>query len=170
MKKSTLLLKFVKNILLFGSVFIFVSVVVDWYRKPNAPAAQLETVLYDLEQNPKVIAQMGYDKPVLLYFWGSWCHFCQYTTPAVQQLAESGTTVLSVALQSGGDEEVKRYLVENGYTFSTINDPNGSLSRSWNIQATPSLLILKQGKILTHTTGFTSEWGIRFRLWLAEFS
>lgn len=169
MKKS-LLAKFAKNLLLFGSLFIIVSVVVDWYRKPAAPAEQLEKVLYDLEQNPKVIAQMGYEKPVLLYFWGSWCHFCEYTTPAVQRLADQGTQVVSVALQSGSDEEVKRYLAENGYRFSTINDPSGALLKAWGIQATPTVIILKKGKIINHTTGLTSEWGIKFRLWLADFS
>lgn len=167
--KSTILLKFAKNLLLFGSLFIIVSIAVDWYRKPTAPAEQLEKVLYDLEQNPKVIAQMGYEKPLLLYFWGSWCHFCEYTTPTVQRLSEQGRPVLTVALQSGSNEDVKNYLAKNGYNFTTINDPTGQLSKSWGIQATPTIIVIKQGKIINHTTGLTSDWGIKFRLWLAEF-
>lgn len=170
MKKSTLLLRFGKNILLFGALFIILSIAMDWYRKPSAPPQFAEKVLYDLEQQPKIIAQLSHDKPMLLYFWGSWCHFCKYTSPAIQDLAEKGQPVLGVSLRSGNEADVKRYMTENGYRFATVNDPEGDFSRGWGIQATPTILIIKQGKIISHTTGFTSEWGLKLRLWLAEFS
>ncbi|KAE9540155.1 protein disulfide oxidoreductase [Ursidibacter maritimus] len=169
-KKSTLISRLLKNILLFGSLFIILSIVMDWYRKPTAPAQFAEQVLYDIEQQPKVIAQLSHNKPMLLYFWGSWCQFCDYTSPAIQQLAEQGTDVLGVALKSGSDSEVKQYLAKENYRFATLNDPSGKFSKSWDIQATPTILIIKDGKIINHTTGLTSYWGLKVRLWLAEFT
>lgn len=168
MRKSLVVKKLIKNLLIYGSLFIGLSLVMDWYRKPNAPAHFAEQVLYDLEQQPKIIAQLSYEKPMLLYFWGSWCGFCEYTSPAIQQLAQEGNEVLTVALKSGSTQEVKDYLDKHHYSFTTINDPTGAFSKSWDIQATPTILIIKQGKIHHHTTGLTSYWGLKFRLWLAH--
>lgn len=168
-KKSTTIVRLLKNILLFGSLFIIVSVVMDWVRKPTTPAQFAEQVLLDIEQQPKIIAQLSHKQPMLLYFWGSWCSFCKYTSPAIAELAEQDTPVLSVALKSGSAEDVKNYLNEQGYTFPTINDPDGSLSKTFDIQATPTILIIKDGNLINHTTGLTSYWGLKIRLWLAEW-
>ncbi|WP_181015873.1 MULTISPECIES: protein disulfide oxidoreductase [Glaesserella] len=170
MKKQSLLTRFIKNILLFGSLFIILSVVMDWYRKPTAPEQFAEQVLYDINQQPKVIAQLSHQKPLLLYFWGSWCKFCEFSSPAVDKLAQEGHGILGVALKSGTDEEVKKYLQENRYQFPTINDPAGEFSKSWDIQATPTFIIVKDGKMISHTTGFSTYWGIKIRLWLTEWA
>lgn len=170
MKKSTLISRLLKNVITFGALFIVMSIVVDWYRKPSAPPQFAEQVLHDTFEQPKVIAQLSYAQPMVLYFWGSWCGFCQVSTPAVQALQEQGVPVLGVALQSGEAAEVNRYLQEKGYTFATINDPQGDFSRAWDIQATPSILIIKDGKIINHTTGFTTAWGLKLRVWLAKFA
>lgn len=89
-------------------------------------------------------------------------------SPNIQQLSENGTEVLGVALKSGNDAEVQSYLNENGYTFATINDPTGEFSQGWDIQATPTILIIKDGKIFNHTTGYTSYLSLKLRLWLAK--
>lgn len=169
-KKTSFLTKFVKNILLYGSLFIIMSIMVDWYRKPSAPAQFEQQVQYDIEQQPKVIAQLSAGKPMLLYFWGSWCHFCEFVSPNIQSLKEAGTEVLGVALKSGSEQEVRDYLQQNNYTFATLNDPDGTFSKGWDIQATPTILIVKDGKIINHTTGYTSYLGLKFRVWLAEFA
>lgn len=169
-KKKSLVGTLLKNILLYGSLFIIMSIVIDWYRKPSAPAQFEQQVMYDIEQQPKVIAQLSAGKPMLLYFWGSWCHFCEFVSPSIQQIYEEKTGVLGVALKSGTVEDVKTYRTENSYTFPTLNDPTGDFSRGWDIQATPTILIVKDGKIINHTTGYTSYWGLKFRLWLANFA
>lgn len=170
MKTNKMIKGFFKNVLMFGSLFIILSLMMDWYRQPSAPPQFSQHVNYDLQGEPHILAQSSHQKPMLLYFWGSWCHFCQFTSPAVQQLAEEGVPVLSVALRSGSAEEVKEYLAEQGYTFPVINDPTGDYAKQWDIQATPTLLIIKSGNIVNHTTGWTSYWGIKTRLWLAQFS
>lgn len=168
-KKNSLISTFIKNIFLFGSLFIIMSIMMDWYRKPSAPAQFEQQVQYDIQKQPKVIAQLSHDKPMLLYFWGSWCHFCEFVSPTIQQFSEEGLTVLGVALKSGNDQEVQHYLSHNSYTFASLNDPTGEFSRAWDIQATPTILIIKDGKIINHTTGYTSYWGLKFRVWLASF-
>lgn len=165
--RKTILWKWAKNVLIYGALFIAISLAVDWYRKPNAPAQFASQVLPDTQNQPHIIAQLSHEKPMLLYFWGSWCHFCEFTSPAVAKLAEEGVPVLGVALQSGNTAEVNRYLAEKNYRFPTVNDPTGAFSKMWDIQATPTVLIIKNGKIESHTTGLTSYWGLKARLFLA---
>ncbi len=168
MKKPPLIMRFIKNIALFGSLFIILSIVVDWFRKPTPPLQFAEQVFYDIRQQPKVIAQLSHERPMLLYFWGTWCSFCRFTSPSIQQFSDQGIPVLSVALKSGSVKEVADYLNQNGYSFSVINDPEGDLSKAWDIQATPTILFIKNGKVINHTTGLTSSMGLKVRMALAD--
>lgn len=170
MQKKSLFNLFIKNIFLYGSLFIIMSIVIDWYRKPTAPPQFEQQIQYDIRNHPKVIAQLSSEQPVLLYFWGSWCHFCEFVSPNIQRLNKENVEVLGIALKSGSDQEVSDYLAQHNYTFSTLNDPIGTFSKGWNIQATPTILIIKDGKIINHTTGYTSYWGLKIRTWLANFS
>ncbi|MEG9482547.1 protein disulfide oxidoreductase [Mannheimia sp. HC-2023] len=167
-QKKSLISRFIKNIFLYGGLFILISFVMDWYRAPTAPAEFEQKVQYDIQNQPKMIAQLSSGKPMLLYFWGSWCHYCEFVSPNIQELSENGTEVLGVALKSGNNTEVQSYLNENGYTFATINDPTGEFSQGWDIQATPTILMIKDGKIIHHTTGYTSNLSLKLRLWLLE--
>lgn len=169
-RNTHLVRRFIKNLFLYGSLAIIISIAIDWYRKPSVPTHFAQQVYTDLNGQPKLIAQLSADKPMLIYFWGSWCHYCEFVSPNIQQLAENGTNVLGVALKSGSADEVKQYLADNRYTFSTFNDPSGEFSKGWGIQATPTLLIIKDGKLISHTTGYTSYLGLQLRLWLAQFS
>jgi thiol-disulfide isomerase/thioredoxin len=105
----------------------------------------------------------------LVYFWGSWCSICSTTSPSVSTLAqENNHNIVSIALSSGGDEEVNGYLKENGYNFKAINDDNGLISKSWGVVVTPSIFIIdSKGDIRFTSTGMTSLWGMKLRLWLA---
>lgn len=110
------------------------------------------------------------EKYTLVYFWGSWCPICKTTSPFVSTLAEEGDyNIVSVALSSGSDAEITRYQIENGYQFKTINDASGEISNSWGVSVTPSIYIINtEGEITYISTGMTSLWGMRLRLWLAS--
>lgn len=168
--KYAMLSRFGKNIFFYGLMFIVLSTVIDWYRKPSAPNQFAQQVLYDLQHQPKMIAQLSHDRPMLLYFWGSWCTYCKFTSPAIQQFADENVPVLSVALKSGTPQDVAGYLKQEDYRFPVINDPDGVISKSWDIQATPTVLIIKDGEIVQHTTGLTSYWGLKVRLWLSNLT
>jgi alkyl hydroperoxide reductase subunit AhpC len=49
-----------------------------------------------------------------------------------------------------------------------LNDTDGSVSRAWGVQAVPaSFIIDTDGQIHFIEVGYTTELGIRMRLWLA---
>ena len=127
--------------------------------------------------------------PTLVYFWGSWCSVCKTTSPSVSTLALENAppatsqddqpsynqtsnqryNIVSVALSSGSDEEISHFLDQQGYSFNTINDHSGQISQAWGVAVTPSIFILDpNGNISATSTGMTSLWGMRLRLWLSS--
>ncbi|CAH0992898.1 Thiol-disulfide oxidoreductase ResA [Sinobacterium norvegicum] len=108
--------------------------------------------------------------PVLVYFWGSWCPICNVVSPAVDTIADD-YQVVTMALSSGDNAEVNQHLARQGYDFLTINDEHGLYAKQWGVTVTPSIFIINQsGEVNQVTSGITSSWGMRVRLWLAGLS
>jgi len=152
------------------TILIMVVIVsaVAFYQQRNmvsgvAPALMLNTLegeTYDLKGE----LTKG---PMLVYFWGSWCGICSLTSPAVDDIAQDNN-VLTIALASGDDAEVQQYMDRHGYQFTTLNDDSGLISQQWGVTITPSLFYLNtEGEITQVSAGLSSEWGMRFKLWLA---
>ena len=112
---------------------------------------------------------MSQQRPLLLYVWATWCGVCRYTTPSVASLAADGGNVLTVALRSGDNAALEKWLSRKKMALPTVNDPSGQLARQWDIQVTPTLVVISQGEVKSVTTGWTSSWGMRLRLWLASW-
>ena len=66
---------------------------------------------------PSFLPQLDQAKPTIIYFWGSWCGYCRYTSPAINSLSEEGYPVVSVALRSGSNKDVEDYFT-NAITIS----------------------------------------------------
>ena len=115
---------------------------------------------YELSTHPQ--------KPVLVYFWGSWCPICRAEQGTIADIAHD-QNVISVAMQSGKQEEVVRHMQQQGLEFPAINDPDGIISKSWGVNAVPaSFIIGTDGKIRFIEVGYTTSIGLKLRLWLAE--
>lgn len=160
--------KLLKNLLSLALTLLVMSILMDFIRKPDVPTQANTTVLVDLQNQPFFLAQLSQEQPAVIYFWGSWCGYCKHTSPAVNSLAQDGVPVVTVALRSGSDDQVKQYLSENNYQFRTVNDPNGEISHQWDVSVTPTIIIFDKGKMDFATTGLTSYWGLKVRLFLAE--
>lgn len=76
---------------------------------------------------------------------------------------------MTVALRSGDGPQVEHWLRKKGYQMPVINDATGQLSAQWQVSVTPTLVVLYRGKMVQHTSGWTSYWGMKARLWLAAF-
>ncbi len=107
-------------------------------------------------------------KPILVHFWASWCPVCRLEEDAVQAISEDHP-VITIAMQSGDSEEVKGFMREHGLSFPVLNDPDGVLAGRFGVKAVPSSFVIDaDNQIAFRETGYTTEWGLRLRLWLAE--
>ncbi|MFR0654418.1 protein disulfide oxidoreductase [Pantoea sp. SIMBA_079] len=154
--------------LLLAGVLIMLAA--DWLRAPQLPADLAQQPLTTL-QGEQSLAGLSVSKPVLVYVWASWCGVCKLTTPVVARLSQQGVPVVSVALRSGSDAQVTQQLTKKGLQGIAVNDARGELGQRWHIAATPTFIVLYQGRVTSTTSGWSSRWGLMLRLWwAAQFS
>lgn len=79
---------------------------------------------------------MDSDKPVLLDFWAPWCAPCRMVIPIVEEIAEERS-----------DIKVGKVNV----------DEQPELARQFNVMSIPTLVVMKNGKIVNQATGARSK-------------
>jgi thiol-disulfide isomerase/thioredoxin len=145
---------------------VTVPLLIDSWRHSEAPATVPRQLLLDLNGVPIDLFQMSQEKPVLLYFWASWCPVCKAVSPAVAAL-QGEYPVVTVALSSGSREQVLSAAREQGLGMPIVNDADGDIARAWDVRGTPTIAVLYQGRVTSMTSGITTPPGISMRLWLA---
>ena len=104
----------------------------------------------------------------LLYFWADWCPICKTTAGNVSSIS-ADWPVTSIATQSGDAAQVAKFMRESGYRWPTLPDPNGEILKKYGLPGTPAFIIINPaGDIRFVSIGFTSEIGLRLRLWWAS--
>ncbi len=72
-----------------------VIILLDVWRSPQMPAMFDSTPLHTLDGETVTLASISEERPVLLYFWASWCGICRFTTPDVSRLQSEGESVMT---------------------------------------------------------------------------
>ncbi|MDH5932104.1 protein disulfide oxidoreductase [Vibrio splendidus] len=167
-KKPSRLKKWGKELVSMILIVGVVSFAMDFYHSRSMPQGDAIPIVGQSLQGEDidVIELSKNGKPVIVYFWATWCGACKFVSPTVNSFSDSHQ-VVSVALSSGPDKRVQRYLEAKEYDFSVINDLSGSISRSWGVNVTPSIVIIKDGKISSIATGITSPIGLWLRTYFA---
>lgn len=153
------------------AVVALVMIVITQYQQRNMTQGDAPQLIINSQPQNDGGQQIDYSKgPTLVYFWGSWCPVCKTTSPSVSTLAEEGDyQIISIALSSGTDADIQAYQHEHGYRFNTLNDNDGNMSKQWGVAVTPSIFFVnKEGEITATSTGMTSLWGMKLRLWLSN--
>jgi len=129
----------------------------------EAPPIQATTI----QQQPFNLAT-SQPKPVLVHFWATWCGICKLEQDSVQALSED-YNVITIAMQSGSDEEVQTYLDENQLSFKVINDVDNKWVDAYGVRGVPaSFVVNSDNQITSSEVGYTTGWGLRLRMWLTD--
>lgn len=105
---------------------------------------------------------------MLVHFWASWCPVCRLEQDSIASIA-GDRQVITVATTSGTAEEVAAYLAGEGLSMPVLLDEDGEIARRWGVSGVPATFIVNMAGDITHAgMGYSSEPGLRLRLWLAE--
>lgn len=109
-------------------------------------------------------------QPTLVHFWATWCPVCKAEEGNIESLSKDYPNTVTIAMQSGEQAAVGKFMRERSLSFQVVNDADGSISRAWGVHAVPASFIVDgAGRICFAEVGYTTGWGLRLRLWLAQF-
>jgi len=109
--------------------------------------------LQDLKGSHVTLAQFKGEKPVLLYFWATWCPHCIAVRPEVIQLrkATPNADIEIIAINVGhGDSlaKVKRFEANDPAPYTVLYDSESKVTRSFKVEGIPHFILLdKSGAV-----------------------
>lgn len=154
------------------SIEIFLVLIVIWgIRSYQAPDIERGAApdFFGVTLDGKPVSLAFYQgKPLLIVVWAEWCRICRIELPMIEPLAKDHQ-VLTVAIQSGSDEDVRRFLNQQGLLqLPVLNDPQGELASAFGVRGVPVMYILDADSNIRFTeVGLTSGWGLKARMWWA---
>ena len=113
----------------------------------------LGLTLIDIDGKQVRLDTLAEDKPLLLYFWATWCKPCRKTQPKVADLAKKyKDRVTVVGINVGGvdsPKDIKKYISRHRITYTMLIDHNDEVVKAYSVSAIPVVILLdKTGNIL----------------------
>lgn len=159
------IIKYTKEIITF---FIFITIlanIISFYKSSDLNKESLQNINITLLDAQKY--NYPKDKPILIHFWATWCPTCKLEASNIQTISKT-FEVLTIAVSSGDDNEVKKYMNEHDLDYKVYNDTNGFFAKEFKIAAYPTTFIYDKNKNLVFSeVGFTSTFGLWLRMWWA---
>ena len=117
--------------------------------------------LKDLKGNSVSLSDFK-GKIVFLNFWATWCAPCRHEMPSMEKLHNKykggDLVVLAVSTDRKGEEVVKPFIDEHGYTLPILIDSASDVSDEYGVFALPTTFIIgRDGKIVEMIQG-GREW------------
>lgn len=156
------ILHYLKEIILFIVVMTLFANLISFYKssdlnKDKIPKIETKLTNNRPYTNPK-------DKPILVHIWATWCPICKLEAGNIQRVSKD-YDVITIAVKSGSDLEIKHYMDDNNLDFKVINDKDGSWASKFNISAYPTTFIYdKNGELVFSEVGYTSTLGLWLRM------
>ncbi|WP_415397669.1 redoxin domain-containing protein [Sulfurimonas sp. CS5] len=157
--------KYLKEIITF---FIFITIIaniISIYKSSDLNKAALQNINITLLDAQSYTYPKG--KPILIHFWATWCPTCKLEASNIQTISEN-YEVLTIAVNSGDNNDIKKYMNKHNLSYKVYNDNNGFFAKEFKIAAYPTTFIYNKNKELVFSeVGFTSTWGLWIRMWWA---
>jgi len=159
--------KIVKEIAILAVMVLVISNVLSYMRQPDPSdihLPQLNAVLIDGKQ---LEIKNLEGRPLMIHFWATWCPTCKAEADNIQRLSKY-YNVVTIAVKSGSDEALNKYMQGRDFNYRVINDTEGRLAHIYRIEAFPTTFIYdRKGEIVFTEVGYSSTLGLALRMWWA---
>lgn len=146
-------------------VLLFVGVH-TWQTRGTAEGPAPQLVGTTIAGEPVALSELR-GEPLMVHFWATWCGVCRAEEHNVKAVSEDHR-VITVATRSGSPAELSAYAREAGLEAPILSDPTGGLAAAWGVRSLPTSFIIDADGAIRHVqVGYTTELGMRARLWLA---
>ncbi len=109
------------------------------------------------DMNGKTIntAEMGFNGPIVISFWATWCAPCKRELNTIQDLypdwqEETGVTLVAVSIDDEKTKaQVRVYVDGKAWEYVVLLDPNGDFKRAMGVNNVPhTFLVDTEGNIV----------------------
>jgi len=96
-------------------------------------------------------------RPAILFFWATWCPYCEALMPYVQKVADAAgkdkLDVYAIDIKEDGDKDPVATLRERKLTFTLVRDGD-PIAAQYGVKGTPGLFLVDaQGEIVYKRSG-----------------
>ena len=107
-------------------------------------------------------------RAVAIHIWSDWCPFCKMEEGSVTRVA-ADWPVLTIASRSGEAAQVSKFMAQRQLPWVALLDPKGDIQKAYGLNVVPAWVVVDaDGNIRSVATGYTTELGMRARLWWAS--
>lgn len=153
---------FIKEVVIGALLLLIFSNIINYFRKPKLDFTHIPNIQMTLVDGS--VFHKIQNKPIVIHFWATWCKVCKLEAENIERLSHK-YTVLTIAVNSGSNENIQNYLKERKLTFKVYNDLDGSWAKKFKVKAFPTTFIYNTKGVLKFTeVGYTTTAGLLARL------
>lgn len=117
------------------------------------PSEWVDFTLEDMGGRTVSLRQFIGRKPVLLYFWATWCPHCKESVPDINRIhgepAEHGNVQVLALDFMETPEKVRSFIAARKAAFPVLLDREGAVARMYRVVGIPTyVLIGENGKVV----------------------
>ena len=130
-------------------LFIGLALTTLSFAQEEGSVKQLPAVtLKDMEGKTVKTNELGFDGPVVISFWATWCAPCKRELNTVHEIyedwqAETGVQLVAVSIDDQKTmDQVPVYVNGKGWEYLVLMDPNGDFKRAMGVNNVPHTFLV----------------------------
>ena len=124
------------------------------------PVSSPDFKLQDTRQDIITLSSYKDEQPVVLFFWATWCPFCQKELSVLNNmyagLVEEGIEVLAINVGELSDE-VSNFIKSYNLAYRVLLDKDTTVARTFQAEVPTYILIDKKGQVVFRDDYFPYE-------------
>jgi len=147
-----------KKIFVAAACFVCASLLFNHNARAEVELTAPDFSLQDLNKNTVELKDFKNKKPVLLFFWTTWCPFCLKELKALNNslfdLSKKGVELLAINT-SERENNAKRVAKNYNLVFRVFLDEDGSVADAFGVYGVPTFVLIdKNGFIVFSDNSF----------------